>query len=480
MARILLLTPKRRFIANRFGLGYQIPLGLIQIGGALLDHGHQVRLLDNDVYGWKSRRLAALTARFATDYLLIGHTGSLAAHSVCIETARQLKARLGKIRIVYGGVYPTYAHQEIIARHQEIDVIVRGEGEHTTLRLIEQWEKDENLSHLPGITWRNNGRVQANPPALPISDLDSYRTGWELVDWPRYQLFNSGRSAGIQFSRGCPNACSFCGQWMFWRKWRHLSPQRLVADLTILARNYQVKIVWLADENFTADRRVVQEVLTRLISADLGLTININATATGIVRDADLLPLYQKAGIRYVAMGVESLVDSVVGAIGKDNPYRVSHEAVRLLRAHGIISLVNIIYGLEQENIGTLISKFRSLCQLDADILNAVYLTPLPWTKIGRSITAAEIIQPDFCFWTYRNQVVRADNLTPTALFCGVKITEALFHLRPKALLRLFFTRERRAGKILWASLLVGIGVVLAEIWEFFTSIRRYLGVGKK
>jgi|GEM_PF-5499342 len=32
-ARIVLITPARRFIANRFGLGYQVPLGLVYMAG---------------------------------------------------------------------------------------------------------------------------------------------------------------------------------------------------------------------------------------------------------------------------------------------------------------------------------------------------------------------------------------------------------------------------------------------------------------
>src|SRR5206468_3141032 len=38
--RIVLLTPARRFIANRFGVGYQLPLGLVFVGGPLVDAGH--------------------------------------------------------------------------------------------------------------------------------------------------------------------------------------------------------------------------------------------------------------------------------------------------------------------------------------------------------------------------------------------------------------------------------------------------------
>ena len=57
--RIILLTPRRRFLANRYGLGYQVPLGLVFLGGPLADAGHVVRLIDNDLYGWDAPRLVA-------------------------------------------------------------------------------------------------------------------------------------------------------------------------------------------------------------------------------------------------------------------------------------------------------------------------------------------------------------------------------------------------------------------------------------
>ena len=68
--RIVLLTPARRFIANRFGLGYQLPLGLVLIGGPLVDAGHTVLLVDNDAYGWGHDRLVAELTHFAPDCVL--------------------------------------------------------------------------------------------------------------------------------------------------------------------------------------------------------------------------------------------------------------------------------------------------------------------------------------------------------------------------------------------------------------------------
>ena len=194
--KIVLLTPRRRFIANRYGIGYQIPLGLVLIGGPLADAGHQVRLLDNDVLGWEDARLARELAADPPDIVMVGHTGSLAAHTVAVETAHVLKEHLPETTIVYGGVYPSYTAQSILRDQPAIDVIVHGEGEATAVELAAAIQRDSSdLGAVLGISWRDAGAVRTNPPRLPIENLDAYRPGWELVDWDAYRLFGYQRSA---------------------------------------------------------------------------------------------------------------------------------------------------------------------------------------------------------------------------------------------------------------------------------------------
>src|SRR5919205_4610632 len=131
--RIVLINPARHFIANEHGLGYLIPLGLVCIGGPLIDAGFTVRLIDHDLYGWSTEKLIQEVADFQADYILLGHSGSTAAHKTALKTIKAIRQELPHLRVVYGGVYPSYAHQTVMDECEEIDAIVRGEGEQTVV-----------------------------------------------------------------------------------------------------------------------------------------------------------------------------------------------------------------------------------------------------------------------------------------------------------------------------------------------------------
>jgi anaerobic magnesium-protoporphyrin IX monomethyl ester cyclase len=259
---------------------------------------------------------------------------------------------------------------------------------------------------------------------------------------------------------------------MFWKKWRHRSPENIVEQLKILATQYGVKLVWFADENFAADRDVAKEILERIIQADLGLSLNLNMTAADVVRDADLIPLYKRAGVDYIVMGVETMKDELITSIRKNNPFEISKEAVRLLRENNIISLTNLIYGLEEESWKTIFEKFKGLLELDSDILNAMYLTPHFWTAQGKATEPDDVIQMDQDRWSYRNQVLATRHLSPLGLFLGVKLTEIFYHLRPKAIMRLLLGKDRRYLQIMRQSMWIGLKVIVAEILEFFFQTR--------
>lgn len=295
-----------------------------------------------------------------------------------------------------------------------------------------------DLSCVQSIAYRQSGNVMMTPPRAPIHDLDAYRIGWELVeDWDRCQAFGLGRAAVVQFSRGCPHTCTYCGQWMFWKRWRHREVTKFVDELEWLARERDVCFFWLADENPTTIKEVWKDVLSEIARRNLGVGMCASIRAQDIVRDADILHLYKQAGFLYVLMGAETVTDENLEKIRKGSCVDDAYRAVRLLRQHNVMSIVDYIFGIEDETPRTLWRGLRGLLRYDGDFVNALYITPHAWTPLGREMKDASVVENDLWKWDYRHQVVGVKHLSPTQLFIGVKLVEFLYHLHPRRLWRI-------------------------------------------
>jgi anaerobic magnesium-protoporphyrin IX monomethyl ester cyclase len=195
--------------------------------------------------------------------------------------------------------------------------------------------------------------------------------------------------------------------------------------------------------------------------------------ATDIVRDADLLPLYRNAGILYVLMGIESTDAMVLRQVNKGSTPEYDIEACRLLKQHGIFSVLGHIVGLGEETSTSLRAARRRLARYEGDWLNAMYVTPHPWTPFGRQALRGAVAEPDQRKWDYRHQVLAQRHLQPWRLFLAVKWLELWFHLRPRRLWALLRTRDRfRRRQLLWVLFHIGL-VWIGEVLEFIRDAFR-------
>ncbi|MBL9128169.1 MAG: cobalamin-dependent protein, partial [Verrucomicrobiales bacterium] len=379
--RILLVNPPHPSIGSRIPREHLPPLGLLSVGGPLLDAGHAVSLLDGEFGPMSVEAMVAEARRREPDVVMIGHSGSTSGHPSASRLARALREELPRTWIVYGGVFPTYHAAEILAQDPAIDIVVRGEGEETGIRLACALERGEALEGVPGIVYRigtTAGRrrdsatapspdapVASNPPPPVIRDLDAYRVGWELIDFSRYTYYGKRRAVVVQFSRGCPHHCHYCGQHGFWRAWRHRDPVKFAAELARLHREHGVELFNLADENPTASRPAWRAFLEALVAENVPVVLIGTTRAGDIVRDADLLPLYRRAGVARFLLGLESTDDRTLAAIRKGSTRAIDREAIRLLRRHGIISMAAWVAGFADEGDADYARTLRQLLAYD-------------------------------------------------------------------------------------------------------------------
>lgn len=470
--KILLLNPPHTAIGSRIPDDHLPPLGLLAIGGPLIDAGFAVELLDADYDPLAPDEIVRRIVAAAPRIVMVGHAGSSTAHPTIVDLATRIKAVLPDTVIVYGGVFPTYHWREILTQCPAIDAIVRGEGERTAVLMARAIVTHGLLATVPGCAYRDGAAVRATRQAKPLEHLDAYRVGWELIDFDRYSYWGGRKAVVVQFSRGCPYRCSYCGQRGFWRTWRHRDPRLFARELARLHREHGVEVINFADELPTASRAAWQAFLEALIAENVPLILVGSTRAGDIVRDADILHLYRQAGVVRFLLGIESYDEATLQAIRKDASPCEDQEAIRLMRQHGIVSMATYVVGFEAESDRHYWHSLQQLWRYDPDQIQMLYATPLRWTRYFATVAHREVVQPDTRLWDYKHQVLASPAMPPWRMLLWVKGIEVLMQLRPRALWRTFFSRDPEFRHAMQWYVQMGRRVWLHEVGEFIFGRR--------
>jgi anaerobic magnesium-protoporphyrin IX monomethyl ester cyclase len=466
--RILLINIPHPAIGSRIPKEQLPPLGLLCIGGPLIDDGHDVRLIDGEFGPMPIDRIVAEAVAARPDAVLFGHSGSSSGHPIIAMVAQAVARALPDVRIVYGGVHPTYFWREILRDEPWVHALVRGEGEETARQVMRAIEEGSPLAAIDGIAFRDaNGEPVATPAARVIADLDAYRIGWELIDHSRYSYWGGKRAVVIQFSRGCPHLCNYCGQRGFWTRWRHRDPVRLASEIAHLHREHGVEVFNFADENPSAGRKPWRAFLEALIAENVSVTLVGSTRADDIVRDADILHLYKQAGFERFLLGMENTDEATLKLIRKGGTTTTDREAIRLLRQHNILSMATWVAGFADQTDMDLLRGLRQLISYDPDQIQALYVTPHRWTPFFRIARDRTVVQADPTRWDYKHQVLGMSHMPPWRLFLWVKFIEAAAQLRPRSLRRLLWNPDPKIRHAIRWYYRMGRRVWIHEIMGF-------------
>ncbi len=242
-------------------------------------------------------------------------------------------------------------------------------------------------------------------------------------------------------------------------------------------RQHGIELVNLADENPTSSRRQWKAFLEALIAEKVPVILIGSTRADDIVRDADLLHLYKKAGVLRFLLGMESTDEDTLLKIRKGGATTTDQQAIRLLREHGMIGLCTFAVGFADETDRDLFKILRQLIRYDPDQIMSIYATPHRWTPFFNDMSNHHVIDPDMRRWDYKHQVIETPKIPAWRVFMWVKLIEVVVTIRPRNIWRQFTQRDaelRHAAR--WYSLM-GRRVVLHEVREFlFRPTRQRAG----
>jgi hopanoid C-3 methylase HpnR len=312
------------------------PLGLELVAEATRRAGHEVRLIDLQVF--RQRHLFREIESWRPD--AIGFSlNYLANIPEVIGLAAAVRRRLPDCFIFAGGHSASFTAPEIL-RHGggAIDCIVRGEGEEAAPRLLEAAAADlDAIASLPGVV----GLRGSGPPPQLVKSLDEIQPARDLLRRRRsYFIGSLDPCASVEFSRGCPWDCTFCSAWTFYgRSYRKLSPERAADDL---ARVREPGVFIVDDVAFIHPEQghaVADEIERRGIRKQYYLETRGDV----LLRNRDVFERWRRLGLQYMFLGLEAVDEEGLKKFRKRVALGKNFEALECARSLGIVVAVNII-----------------------------------------------------------------------------------------------------------------------------------------
>jgi len=347
---------------------------------------------------------------------LVGITAFTSQASRAYEVAAQFRRR--GVPVVMGGIHATMCQGEA-SRH--VDAVVTSEAEAVWATVLDD---------------ARHGRLQKSYAGRHVDMAE--------VPPARHDLLSGDYAFGaIQTTRGCPLNCSFCSVTAFnGRKYRHRPIPAVVDEL----RAVREKWVLVVDDNLIgtspAHLRRAKDLFGAII--DAGIRKNWIAQVTvNMADDEELLSLAARAGCRGVFIGFESPTAEGLEEVGKKfNLFRGRdfRQSVRRIQRHRILVAGSFIMGLDTDRpgIGRRIAAAAGAYGLD--ILNTLFLTPLPGTRLWEKMEsegriAANGFPSDWRYYTLGYPTARYAHFSWTDLIEEMNACDGDFY-SPRRILR--------------------------------------------
>jgi len=407
--KICLINPPKVFPKNWDDkYSFHPPLGLAYIAAVLKSKGHEVIIIDAVIEDWKNiqeldekiiciglsfDKIGELVKKYKPDAVGIG--GLTFWKKSIYETAKTIKSVID-VPIIIGGAHASANPEECLSE-KHIDYVIIGEGEITSVELIDKLDKKQDVENVNGIGYKKDEKIILNKQREFINDLDSIPfPDRDLLNLEKYfepdVLYNSDREQAIRWidvvsSRGCPFNCVFCSAHKITgKKWRYRSAKNVVDEIEQAVKKYNIQEVEFEDENISLSRERMTEICDLIIERKLKIRLNSPQGMRADTLNEEILKKMKKAGYAQITIapetGVQRISDEV---IEKRMDLKKVEEVIIASKKIGIAISCFFVIGLPGETLEDIkktikyAKKLRKLGAVNCTFNNAL---PIPGTRL--------------------------------------------------------------------------------------------------
>lgn len=431
--KVLFINPPAQGVYDMLNIKFP-PLGLAYIAAVLREHGYEVQIIDLNVEG-------NLWERVGKKWDIVGISGDTSRYPIALKIASQIK-KYYHYPIVMGGPHVSFFEKETLSTGI-VNYVVKGEGEYTTLNLLDALKKGNDLSTVKGIAFKKQGNLIETTPAPNIENLDNLPfPARELLPMDKYRklIFQGKPVTTLVTSRGCPFNCYFCSSSQFsGLKWRARSTENILSEIEHLIKRYDYHRFAFMDDNFTLSPQRVIQISKEIINRKLNIKWWAFSRVDELLKNKKMISLMAKSGCRMLFLGIESVSKKILDSYNKKITANDSLKAIQLLKKYGISTWGSFIIGGLEETKEMILNTIKFSKLLNPEIAQFSILTPFPGTRLYQDAVKAGIIKKNA--WQYfdgGHAVMRTKYLKPNEI--QRLILKAYFssYSKPNRLIKVF------------------------------------------
>lgn len=328
---------------------YVMPMGILYVSAYVKRSGiaNVYTLNLNHVSGEEYDILQSYIANNKIDFVGLG--GLSGEYSDIVRIVSYVRKIDHNVIIQVGGGIMTADPMITMQAMPDVDFGIIGEGEQTSVELIDAITRKLDVTSVNGIIYRDEDGFGITNRRVEIDDLDTLPfPDYEGFNYAEYLRLNPDLSdEGKKYSqvsviggRSCKYNCTFCFH-PSGSKYRQRSLDSIFSEIDYLVRNYDISYIALREELFATDNERVRQFCERVKSYDFDWSIQLRIDCI----NQELVDLLKNTRCRYLFVGVESADDRVLKSMRKGITLEQIERALDMLRNAGLNSRSGIIFG---------------------------------------------------------------------------------------------------------------------------------------